>query len=391
MKKYLLPAGIVAIIALAAVAVRPASALPVAPTDIYGKYLNDGDLVSANQSAGDPDIFIIKLKPHTNAYGWANNDPGDFNGFKRLFLNPAIFNMYGHLGGFSHVRQVTAAVRDSFVTSGLFRNCETNDRRVWGTEITGEDNGILHHVQISGEQAAAEDVHFFDKVFCINSREDNFYPKSVTPYYRIADIPQYFRRACIVRPACLDSNPRCLPPEPVEGWCPRPYPTPVCGREGDFAGISPDNPCCSGLEPVPFMGSFGGGSYCARPGCYYQQVQCVTTPCNPVLVCPTQSPPPFGRAPAINSVTATWPTNGANVATITISGTKPTPCDTVALSATGNDSAGRIDVTATVPPSYYACAQVITEFTQAVTVATNPSPGNYDIYVNGVYRTRLSY
>ncbi len=29
---------------------------------------------------------------------------------------------------------------------------------------------------------------------------------------------------CTPRPACLDAKPRCLPPEPAEGWCPTPSP-----------------------------------------------------------------------------------------------------------------------------------------------------------------------
>lgn len=33
--------------------------------------------------------------------------------------------------------------------------------------------------------------------------------------------------ACTPRPGCLDSEPRCLPPEPIGGWCPGTSPTPT--------------------------------------------------------------------------------------------------------------------------------------------------------------------
>src|SRR5688572_15059520 len=140
MKRYLIASGIVASLAALVLYARPASAALPPATTTAGVQLNDGDLISASQY-GDPDIFIIKFAtdPRDPAVRW---------GFKRLFLNPAIFDMYGHLGGFHRVRQVTPAVRDSFETTGLFRNCETGDQRIWAIEVTGEDDGILHHVQM---------------------------------------------------------------------------------------------------------------------------------------------------------------------------------------------------------------------------------------------------
>ena len=80
----------------------PTVALAVAPAD-YG--LKEGDVISAAGSS-DPDVYIVNEM-----------------GYKRLFLNPAIFNFYGHLGGFKAVKSVSAVTRDAFVTSGLFRNC----------------------------------------------------------------------------------------------------------------------------------------------------------------------------------------------------------------------------------------------------------------------------
>jgi len=186
--------------------------------DVNGQQLNDGDLISA---IGDPDIFIIKFS--TDA-----NNPGIRWGFKRLFLNPAIFNMYGHLGGFANVRTVTAEARDVFDTTALYRNCESGSQEIWGIEVTGEDTGVLHHVQMSGAQAAAEDYNFFEKVFCINTNEERFYARSGAPYTRLSQIPRYDR-----------SGASTMPPT-------------SCMKEGESSGPFDiaDVECCAGLEPA---------------------------------------------------------------------------------------------------------------------------------------------
>ncbi|MBI2627228.1 MAG: SH3 domain-containing protein [Parcubacteria group bacterium] len=137
--------------------------------------LKDGDVISAAGSS-DPDVYIVN--PH---------------GYKRLFLNPAIFNFYGHLGGFSKVKKATSVTRDIFVTSGLFRNCETNDKKVYGVEITGEDTGRLHWVNTTGDQAVKDDPDFFKKVFCINTKEFSWYPQGVA-YTSVNQIPDYSRK-----------------------------------------------------------------------------------------------------------------------------------------------------------------------------------------------------
>jgi len=143
----------------------------VAPAD-YG--LKEGDVVSAAGS-DDPDVYIVNE-----------------HGFKRLFLNPAIFNFYGHLGGFAAVKNVSPATRDAFGTSGLFRNCESGDQKVYGVETTGEDVGMLHWVNTSGAQAVADDADFFKKVFCINNNEFNWYSKG-SDYTSVNQVPSYSR------------------------------------------------------------------------------------------------------------------------------------------------------------------------------------------------------
>jgi len=136
--------------------------------------LKDGDVISAGGS-DDPDVYIV------NAYG-----------YKRLFLNPVIFSFYGHLGGFSKVKNIASTTRNVFPTSGLFRNCETNDPKVYGVEVTGEDVGMLHWVNTTGAQAVADDVNFFKKVFCINNNEFAWY-KQGTAYTSVNQIPLYTR------------------------------------------------------------------------------------------------------------------------------------------------------------------------------------------------------
>ena len=162
--------------------VSPASVSTSKPTpasqgfvSLAAASLKDGDVISAAGSS-DPDVYIVN--PH---------------GYKRLFLNPAIFGFYGHLGGFSKVKSTTSVTRDVFVTSGLFRNCETNDVKVYGVETTGEDTGKIHWVNTTGAQAVADDPNFFKKVFCINTKEFNWYPQGAA-YTSVNQIPDYTRK-----------------------------------------------------------------------------------------------------------------------------------------------------------------------------------------------------
>ena len=139
----------------------------------YG--LKEGDLISAMFS-DDPDVYIINEQ-----------------GYKRLFLNAEIFNFYGHLGGFFNVKLVSPEVRDTFPTSGLFRNCEDNDPRVFGVNIEGEDIGKLRWLDASATSTLSEDPAFFNKDFCINRKEFNWYPKGLH-LKALKDLPKYERK-----------------------------------------------------------------------------------------------------------------------------------------------------------------------------------------------------
>ncbi|GAG32053.1 unnamed protein product, partial [marine sediment metagenome] len=87
----------------------------MAKPEDYG--LKEGDLIRAE---GDWDIFII------NQYG-----------YKRLFLNPVIFEMYGHLGSWDDVITVTPEVRDAFLTSSHYRYVGAD--KVYHMEVLGGD------------------------------------------------------------------------------------------------------------------------------------------------------------------------------------------------------------------------------------------------------------
>lgn len=170
MKKLIL-ASLVVVGAVVMIS-QSAHALPGALPSTYG--LKEGDVVGAS-AYGDPDLFII------NTYG-----------YKRLFLNPKIFSFYGHLGGFAKVKPISATARDQFETSLLFRNCETNDQRVFALEVSGEDTGTLHHLNMSGSAAVQQDPQFFNKIFCINNNEYNWYTKGAA-YTSLSQVPVYNR------------------------------------------------------------------------------------------------------------------------------------------------------------------------------------------------------
>ena len=125
----------------------------MAKPEDYG--LKEGDLIRAQ---GDFDIFIINQL-----------------GYKRLFLNPAIFNMYGHLtGGWAAVKTVTTATRDAFVTSTHYRY--VNEDKVYHLTVTGEDTGTLHWINMTAENFSAQGGTA-NAIFTINKSELDWYPK----------------------------------------------------------------------------------------------------------------------------------------------------------------------------------------------------------------------
>lgn len=165
--------AIATVMALSGVAYLVPTAFGAAPAD-YG--LTEGDTISAAGS-DDPDVYIVNEM-----------------GYKRLFLNPAIFGLYGHLGGFAKVKTVSPATRDAFPTSGLFR--VDGDEKVYGLETTGEDIANLRWVNTSGAQAVADDPDFFKKVFVINAAEKALYGTGAD-YTSVTQVPKYTRGGSI--------------------------------------------------------------------------------------------------------------------------------------------------------------------------------------------------
>jgi len=177
LKTFTVFTAIATVMALSGVAYLAPTAFGAVPSD-YG--LTEGDTISAAGS-DDPDVYIV-------------ND----HGYKRLFLNPAIFNLYGHLGGFAAVTNVSAVARDAFPTSGLFR--VDGDERVYGLETTGEDTAVLRWVNTSGAQAVADDPNFFKKVFVINAAEKALY-NTGADYTSVSQVPAYTRGGSVPAPS----------------------------------------------------------------------------------------------------------------------------------------------------------------------------------------------
>ncbi|MBI2063872.1 MAG: hypothetical protein HYT65_02675 [Candidatus Yanofskybacteria bacterium] len=175
----------------------------VRPSDFN---LHEGDVISAE---GDPDVYIV------NEYG-----------YKRLFVNPAIFNIYGHLG-WDKIKKITPEIRDTFITSGLFRNCESNDEKVYGLDVVNDDVANLRWVNTTGDQAVTDDSDFFKKVFCINNKELQLYGSGLQ-YTSVLQIPKYARGVVAgVQISSLPSTPSPTPnftPTPQIVYAPVPTP-----------------------------------------------------------------------------------------------------------------------------------------------------------------------
>jgi len=115
--------------------------------------LAEGNLIRAE---GDHNVYIINQ-----------------HGYKRLLLNVEIFAMYAHLGGWEAVNIVSAETRDAFVTSHYYRY--VGSPKVYYLEITGEDTGVLHWLNMTAEEFINQGGDF-NAVFIINEQELNWYP-----------------------------------------------------------------------------------------------------------------------------------------------------------------------------------------------------------------------
>ncbi|MDX1607929.1 MAG: carboxypeptidase regulatory-like domain-containing protein [Candidatus Spechtbacterales bacterium] len=137
--------------------------LTVVPTvDTSG--IADGDLI---KTADNPDVYIAKKVGNKR--------------FKRLILNPDIFNAYGHLT-WDSIKTVTQAQMDAFVLSGLTVEVYPDGTPVNGkvyqvSSDAGTDVGVSRWVNMPAEafEAAGFD---WDSIYQINEFEasPDFYP-----------------------------------------------------------------------------------------------------------------------------------------------------------------------------------------------------------------------
>ena len=136
----------------------------VSLVDIKGSAIVDGDLI---KTAASFDIYIVKLKNSKK--------------FKRLILNPAIFNSYGHLS-WNKVKTVSQAVQDAYTESTLVIEVNPDgsvfDPKVYSvTSSLNADVGVKHWLNMTAAQFVTKGYDW-DSIYHINHTEagKNFYP-----------------------------------------------------------------------------------------------------------------------------------------------------------------------------------------------------------------------
>lgn len=124
----------------------------------------DGSLISSNakNSDGTPtleslDIYIVKIVGTKK--------------FKRLVLNPQIFNSYGHLK-WSDVQEVDQSVVDSYTTSSLAR--VDGDSKVYALTPSG-DTGAKSWINLTASQFLSLSQSDPDSIYTINSVDGSYY------------------------------------------------------------------------------------------------------------------------------------------------------------------------------------------------------------------------
>ena len=133
--------------------------------------LYDGDLIKSPDS---PDVYIVK---------YINN-----KWFKRLILNPQIFNSYNHLS-WDNIKLVTQNTVNRHTTSHLVMEVYSNGQAVNGKvyyvrSLPNADTGVKHHVNMSPYEFEAAGLDW-DSIYKINHIEagDGFYQEG-TPITR---------------------------------------------------------------------------------------------------------------------------------------------------------------------------------------------------------------
>jgi parallel beta-helix repeat protein len=119
---------------------------------VHATTIIDGDLV---KTANSPDVYIIKI----------------INGeqYKRLILNPEIFNQYGHLK-WSNIKTISQTEIGGYVVSNVVR--ANDDERVYYLTPSG-DTGIKHWIKTADDFIG---LGFkWNEIYTINNFERDFY------------------------------------------------------------------------------------------------------------------------------------------------------------------------------------------------------------------------
>jgi len=153
------------------------------PVFVLGQDINikDGDLISASDSF---DIYIVKLKSNKQ--------------FKRLILNPAIFNSYAHLK-WENVKTVSQSTLDQYQFSDLVIEINAdgsiaNPKVYRVSSSQGSDVGERRWLNISASEFE-EAGYDWDAIYYINHTEasPDFYPERTA--YTARDIfPERYQR-----------------------------------------------------------------------------------------------------------------------------------------------------------------------------------------------------
>lgn len=134
-------------IVLLVVATTPQTHAQPAPEQQVSS-LQDGDLI---QVSGEIDVYIVKIISGKH--------------FKRLILNPEIFNSYGHLR-WDTIQQVAQSVADRFQTSNLVKEVYPN-----GTAVNNNTYALFPHQDTGIKRLVVGGTYDPDSVYNINHLE----------------------------------------------------------------------------------------------------------------------------------------------------------------------------------------------------------------------------
>jgi len=129
---------------------------------VSGVTVYDGDLISSNATNSDGTPTLASLDVYIAKVVGAKK-------FKRLILNPQVFNSYGHLS-WGSIREVNQSVMDAFTTSALVRVDMTVDPsgKVYAMAPSG-DTGAKSWVNLTASQFTGVSGTDADSIYTINS------------------------------------------------------------------------------------------------------------------------------------------------------------------------------------------------------------------------------